>query len=99
MAKNDENDKLKEELAESRHEEITTIMLGTFAFGGFALAIAFGAWQWQLHGLWQGSLAFFGTAIIIGLGYWGISNAVSRRGRERKDKIKQLGKDAEKPAP
>jgi len=86
------DDKLKEELNESRHDEIIGIMLGTFAIGGFTLAIAFGAWQWQQHGLWQGLSAFSGTAIIVVLGYLGASHIASRRAQHRKKKIEQLAK-------
>lgn len=91
------NDKLKEELAESRHEEIVVIMLGTFAIGGLSLAIAFGVWQGQQHGPWQGISAFFGTAIIIVAGYWGIGKTVSRRAQSRKVNIKKLGNTEKKP--
>jgi len=76
------NDRLKEELAESRHTDVIGLMLGTFGFGALSVAIA--------YGLWQGVWAFLGMIVIIAIGYWAVSSYARRKARRRKDLIKQL---------
>jgi hypothetical protein len=84
------SDKLKEELAESRHEEIIGIMLGTFGVAALSLAVAFGVWQWQQNGSAAVPSTLFGLLLIIGFGYWAVCSLASRRSRNRKKKIQQL---------
>lgn len=84
------NDKLKEEIAESRHDDIIGIMLGTFGFAGLSAAIAFSVWQWQQNGPWQGLSAFLGMIIIIGVGFLKVCSIARRKARSRKSLIEQL---------
>jgi hypothetical protein len=76
------NDKLKEELAESRHSEIIALMLGTFAIGALSVAIAVGWWQ----GWW----ASFPIMALVIIGLWGLNFLATRNTRSRKVKIEQL---------
>jgi hypothetical protein len=45
------DDKLKEHLAEERHEDLVAIALGAFGFAGVSVAVAY----WQIAG-WAGGL-------------------------------------------
>ena len=78
------NDKLKEELAESRHDDIVGIMLGTFGFAGLSAVFAY----WQV----QGWLAGIELLVIIGVGFWVACFIAKRKAKSRKDKIEQLDK-------
>jgi fatty acid desaturase len=84
------NDKLKEELAESRHKEIVGLRFGAFILAGLALAVAYGQWQG-----WLMSLPIFGL-IAFGL-VLGIPS-IKREAGKREDKIEQLGNSEKKPA-
>lgn len=77
------NDKVKEELAESRHDDVIGIMLGTFGFAGLSAVFAY----WQV----QGWLAGIELLVIIGVGFWVVCSIARRKAKSRKDKIKQLG--------
>jgi MFS family permease len=84
-------DKLKEELAESRHGEIIALMLGTFAIGALSVAIAVGWWQ----GWW----ASFPIMALIIIGLWGLRFLANRNTRRRKEKIEQLDNQEESQMP
>ena len=78
----DKNDKLKEEIAEIRHNDIMGLMLATFGFGALSVAIA--------YGLWQGAWPFVGIIVIIIIGFWRLFSVVISNKRRRKNLIKQL---------
>jgi membrane protein implicated in regulation of membrane protease activity len=78
----DKNDKLKEELAESRHVEIMTVGLAALGFAGAAIAIAYG-----IQVGWQLSLSMWG---ILAVGWGTLYYLARRNSRKRSEKIKQL---------
>lgn len=78
------SDRVKEELAESRHNDVMGLTLGAFGFAGVSLAIA--------YGMWQGWLEFIPMIVIIAIGYFWI-DCVARRNRQRRsDLIQRLDK-------
>lgn len=85
------NDKLKEELAESRHKETIGVRFGAFILAGLALAVAYGQWQG-----WLASLPIFGfIAVGFVLGIVGIK----REAQKRKEIIEQLDNQKQNPMP
>lgn len=93
------NDKLKEKIAEIRHDEIILIMMVTLVFAGIALAITFVAWPYNTSGSAGWSKVTF--VLILGslIVFWVVMLAVFHficKGK-RKKLIKELGNDGKKP--
>ena len=80
----EKNEKLKEEIAESRHNESTALTYVTCGFGGLSAALAYGAWQGFV------SIYFIAMMVILISGFLVIGNKASHQRRNRKDKIEQL---------
>jgi len=85
----DKNDKLKEELAESRHIEIITLALAALGFAGISLGVA--------YGIWRGWPSAFGMMSIVIAGWLSLYCIARRNSKRRKDKIKQLDNEEQKP--
>jgi predicted MFS family arabinose efflux permease len=85
------DDKLKEQLAESRHNERMVWLGATCAFGALSAALAYGAWQ-----NWGPPFIGMMAILIVGFGaiFWVATPHMRQR---RKDKIEQLGNPAKKP--
>jgi len=77
------NDRLKEELAESRHNERMALMWVTCGFGALAAALAYGAWQ-------EFGPSFIVMMVILISGFIGIWIAASRSRMRRRDSIRRL---------
>jgi uncharacterized membrane protein YdjX (TVP38/TMEM64 family) len=76
------NDKLREELAESRHIEIITLALAALGITGISLGVAYGVWKgWLLSTIMM-------TIVIVG--WLSLYYIARRNSRRRKEKIKQL---------
>jgi Flp pilus assembly protein TadB len=76
------NDKLKEELAESRHDDLFGVALGAFAFAGVSVALIY----WQIHGwMWAAVLLFVLVVALVRVG-----SVANRKKRARKELIAQL---------
>jgi type IV secretory pathway TrbD component len=76
------NDRLKEEIAESRHNDIMALTLGVFGFAGLSAAFAY----WMV----QGWVAAIELMVIIAIGFALIQIRARRSWQKRKDLIKQL---------
>jgi hypothetical protein len=76
------NDKLKEELAESRHQETITVALAALGFGGISLGVALG-----LAAGWSSGIPMMSIVIV---GWFVLSYITRRNNQERKDRMKQL---------
>jgi hypothetical protein len=90
------NDKLKEKLAESRHDDVKLLMYGTFGFAGIALTIAFEAWLcgtsvFLASVAWQKMLYLLPFPLAVASLILVALSRVSRKQQERKKLIEQLG--------
>jgi len=85
------NDKLKEELAESRHIERITLALAALGFAGISLGVAYGVWKgWLLSTIMM---------VIVIAGWLSLYYIARRNSKRRTDKIKQLDNEEQKPMP
>jgi len=76
------NDKLKEELAESRHAETITLALGALGIAGISLGVAYGVWKgWLLSTIMM---------VIIIVGWLSLYFLGRRNNQRRREKIKYL---------
>ena len=91
------NDKIKEQLAESRHNERMALTWLTVGFVALSAAIAYGVWQGTTYGVQQGVGAAVGVLLLILIGFIMIWVAASRNRRERKELIEQLDNTKKEP--
>lgn len=85
------NDKLKEELAESRHVETITLALGALGIAGVSLGVAYGVWKgWLLSTIMM---------LIIIAGWLSLYYLARRNSQKRRDKMKQLDNEEQNPMP
>ena len=84
-------DKLKEELAESRHQETITVSLAALGFGGIALGVALG-----IAAGWSSGISMMS---IVVAGWFALSYITRRNNEKRKDKVKQLDKQEQPSKP
>jgi len=83
------NDKLKEKLAESRHDDLLEVALGAFGFAGVSVVLAY----WQIQG-WPSGVALlflFGLLLVV------VGRRANHKIQARKDLIAQLD-NQEKPS-
>lgn len=76
------NDKLKETLAESRHDDMLGFALGAFGFAGISVALAY----WQIQG-WMSALEIL---VVLAAAMFGVNSISNRKKRARKKLIEQL---------
>jgi hypothetical protein len=82
------NDKVREELAESRHVETIRLALATVGIAGISLGVAYGIWRGWLYAL------IMMTIVIVG---WLSLYFIARHNStKRKDKISQLDEEEQK---
>jgi len=83
--------KLKEELAESRHDDMLGLALGAFGFAGISVALAY----WQVQG-WIPALELLA---VLAAAMFGVSSISNRKKRARKKLIEQLDNEEQKTTP
>ena len=72
------DDKLKEHLAEERHEDLVAIALGAFGFAGVSVAVAY----WQTAG-WAGGLVL---AVLLAA-FLGVLGPLFNRRKHAREKL------------
>jgi 4-hydroxybenzoate polyprenyltransferase len=87
------NDKLKEKIAESRHNEKAALTYVTCGFGALSAALAYGAWQGF------DSIYFIAMMVVLIIGFALIGIRASHQRQKRRDWIEQLDNTIKKPAP
>jgi cbb3-type cytochrome oxidase subunit 3 len=80
------DDKLKEHLAEERHEDLLAVALGAFGFAGVAVAFAY----WQIRG-WAGSL----TLALLLVVFLGVLAPLFNRRKHAREKLIEKSDDQE----
>jgi hypothetical protein len=78
------DDKLKEELAESRHQETITVALAALGLGGISLGIGLG-----IAAGWPAGIPM---VVIVIAGWFGLSYQTRRNNQKREDRVKQSDK-------
>ena len=81
----EKNDKLKERIAESRHNEKAALTYGTCGFGALSAAFAYGAWQGFVSIYY-----FIAMMVILIIGFALIGIRAGNQRQKRRDWIEQL---------
>jgi len=82
------DDKLKEHLAEERHEDTVAIALGAFGFAGISVAVAY----WQIAG-WAGGL----TLALLLVAFLGVLAPLFNHRKHAREKLIDKSYNQEQP--